>query len=288
MTQTVTIGLAQMKMDKEPSRNLSRASEMIREAAQQGADIVCLPELFTSPYFAQYSNPTRTEKPEIPLDSVPGETARHLSECAADSGVLLVAGSIYERAANGFFNACLTFGRDGKMLGKYRKIHIPHDESYFEQHYFTPGDLGFKVYETDKGKIGTLICYDQWFPEAARANALMGAEIVFYPTAIGNVQGMDQAEGDWQQAWENVMRGHAIANGMAVAAVNRAGTEDQMDFWGGSCVIDAFGRTLVRAGNEEQVVLAKIDLEHGRHVREEWRFFYNRRPDQYAKITEKL
>jgi predicted amidohydrolase len=288
MTQTVTIGLAQMKMESEPSRNLARAAELIQEAGRQGADIVCLPELFTSRYFAQYPNPDGAERQGTPADPIPGDTERRLSECAADCSVLLVAGSIYERAVNGFFNTCLTFGPDGKMLGKYRKIHIPHDESFFEQHYFTPGDLGFKVYETDKGRIGTLICYDQWFPEAARANALMGAEIVFYPTAIGTVRGMDQAEGDWQEAWENVMRGHAIANGMVVAAVNRAGNEDRMDFWGGSCVIDAFGKTIARAGNEEQVLLAAVDLDHGRNVREGWRFFYNRRPDQYAKITEIL
>jgi agmatine deiminase len=174
------------------------------------------------------------------------------------------------------------------MLGKYRKIHIPHDENFFEQHYFTPGDLGFNVYKTDSGKIGTLICYDQWFPEAARTLALMGAEMVFYPTAIGLVRGMKQSEGDWQQAWENVMRGHAIANGMVVVAVNRAGNEDQMDFWGGSFVIDAFGKTLARAGCGEEVVMATVDLDHGRRVREGWRFFYNRRPEQYTKIVEEL
>ena len=288
MTQTVTIGLAQMEMERDPARNLARAAELVSEARRQGADIVCLPELFTSPYFAQYANPHQVEKAEIPLESIPGDTMRHLSECAARNGVILIAGSVYERAENGLFNTCMTFDREGKLLGKYRKIHIPHDENFFEQHYFTPGDLGFKVYKTDKGRIGTLICYDQWFPEAARTNALLGADIVFYPTAIGTVRSVRQAEGNWQEAWENAMRGHAIANGMVVVAVNRAGNEDQMDFWGGSFVIDAFGKTLVRAGDKKQVLVTSIDLKHGHDVREGWRFFHNRRPDQYGKITEEL
>jgi predicted amidohydrolase len=286
MKDNVTIGLAQMEMASEPSRNLDRAIEMIAEAKEKGADIVCLPELFTSTYFAQYSNPERAMKEGIPLERIPGNTEQKLAECARRHRVIVVGGSIYERDPAGLFNTCMTFDQEGRTLGKYRKVHIPHDENFYEQHYFTPGDLGFKVYGTDKGRIGTLICYDQWFPEAARINALMGAEIVFYPTAIGTVRGVEQAEGDWQQAWENVMRGHAIANGMVVAAVNRAGNEDQMDFWGGSFVIDAFGKTLVRAGAGELVVTATIDLDHGRNVREGWRFFQNRRPDQYGKITE--
>jgi agmatine deiminase len=288
MTRTVTIGLAQMKMAADPARNLMHAMELIGEAGRQGAEIVCLPELFTARYFAQYPNPDGIDKAGVPIEPISGDTARQLSECARENGIILVAGSIYERAENGLFNTCMTFDQQGKMLGKYRKIHIPHDESFFEQHYFTPGDLGFKVYETDKGRIGTLICYDQWFPEAARSLALMGADIIFYPTAIANVRGMDKSDGDWQQAWENVMRGHAIANGMVVAAVNRAGNEDRMDFWGGSFVIDAFGKTLARAGSDEQIILTTIDLDHGRNVRDGWRFFYNRRPDQYKKITEKI
>jgi agmatine deiminase len=287
-TQKITIGLIQMKIGPDPERNVAHAMEQVLEARRQGAEIVCLPELFTAPYFAQYPNPDGIEKANVPIEPIPGDTERRLSECASANGIILVAGSIYERAPNGLFNTCMTFNRQGRMLGKYRKIHIPHDESFFEQHYFTPGDLGFQVYQTDKGRIGALICYDQWFPEAARTLALMGAEMVFYPSAIGLVRGMDQSEGDWQQAWENVMRGHAIANGMVVAAVNRAGNEDRMDFWGGSFVIDAFGKTLARGGSGDQVVLATVDLDHGRSVREGWRFFYNRRPNQYKKIIEEL
>jgi len=286
MQGTVTIGLAQLEMCSEPSKNLDRAVKMIGEAKQLGADIVCLPELFTSTYFAQYPNPNGVKKEGVPIERIPGNTEHRLSECARMNRVIVVGGSIYERDGTGCFNTCLTFDQEGRTLGKYRKVHIPQDDNFYEQHYFTPGDLGFKVYETNKGRIGTLICYDQWFPEAARVNALMGAEMVFYPTAIGSVRGVSQVEGDWQQAWENVMRGHAIANGMVVAAVNRAGNEDQMDFWGGSFVIDAFGKTLVRAGTKEQVITAVIDLDHGKNVREGWRFFHNRRPDQYGKIAE--
>jgi predicted amidohydrolase len=286
MKETVTLGLVQMEMRPEPSKNLDRAMEMIGEAKRQGAQVICLPELFTSSYFAQYSNPDGTEKEEVPIERIPGNTAERLSACARKYDVILVGGSIYERDGNGLYNTCLTFDRDGSMLGKYRKVHIPHDENFYEQHYFTPGNTGFKVHDTGLGRIGTLICYDQWYPEAARINALMGADMVFYPTAIGTVRGIEQAEGNWQQAWENVMRGHAIANGMVVAAVNRAGNEDQMDFWGGSFVIDAFGRTLVRAGSREEVVTAEIDLDHNRRVREGWRFFHNRRPDQYGRITD--
>jgi agmatine deiminase len=286
MKETVTLGLVQMEMRSEPSRNLDRAVEMIGEAKRSGAEIVCLPELFTSTYFAQYPDPDGVGRKKVPIESVPGNTTERLSACAKKNRVIIVGGSIYEGDGTGLYNTCVTFDQDGRTLGKYRKVHIPHDENFYEQHYFTPGDLGFQVYGTMKGKVGTLICYDQWFPEAARINALMGAEMVFYPTAIGTIRGVEQAEGNWQQAWENVMRGHAIANGMVVAAVNRAGNEDQMDFWGGSFVIDAFGKTLVRAGTGEQVVTATIDLEHGRNVREGWRFFHNRRPDQYGKITE--
>ena len=285
MVGKVVIGLAQMVMEADPARNRARACELVAEAARRGADVVCLPELFTSHYFAQYRGPEG--KGERFLESIPGETERALSACAAHNRVILVAGAIYERAPNGRFNTCMTFDREGNLLGKYRKIHIPHDESFYEQDYFTPGDLGFRVYETGSGRIGTLICYDQWFPEAARVNALMGAEMIFYPTAIGRVLGMPEEEGDWQEAWENVMRGHAIANGCVVAAVNRAGKEDQMDFWGGSVVLDAFGKTLVRAGAGEEVVLAEVDLAHGSNVREGWRFFHNRRPDQYRKIVER-
>jgi agmatine deiminase len=174
-----------------------------------------------------------------------------------------------------------------RLVGKYRKMHIPHDPNFFEQGYFAQGDLGFKVFETRYGKLATLICYDQWFPEAARIVSLMGADIIFYPTAIGLVDGVEQAEGDWQDAWTTVQRGHAIANGAAVAAVNRSGREGKMSFWGGSFVSTQFGTLIAKAGKGEEVVLAEVDTELGKEVREGWRFFHNRRPDAYKKITGK-
>ncbi|WP_400259825.1 nitrilase-related carbon-nitrogen hydrolase [Candidatus Methanomassiliicoccus intestinalis] len=285
-TNEAKLSLVQMKMVSEPSANLKKAVAMIAEAAAEGAEIVCLPELFSTPYFPQYDLDPGASKYKIPHDTVPGEISRVLSKAAADNQVILVGGSIFEEAEGHFFNTSLLFDQQGQTIGVYRKTHIPHDEKFFEQSYFEPGDTGFSVVATAKGKIGTLICYDQWFPEAARCNALLGADMVFYPTAIGTAQGIEQAEGDWQSAWENVMRGHAIANGMVVAACNRVGVEDTMTFWGGSFVIDAFGKTLVRGSAAEEIVSATINLEHGRDIKEGWRFFYNRRPQCYDLISK--
>ncbi len=282
MGKKVALGLIQMSMTEDAKDNLAVAVEKIGEAAERGARIVCLPELFRSPYFPQ------EEKSDFDYaEEVPGETGKALSEAARENKVVLVGGSVFEKAGGKSFNTSMVFDENGKMLGKYRKLHIPHDPNFFEQNYFAPGDLGYKVFNTSFGNIGVLVCYDQWFPEAARINALMGADIVFYPTAIGLVQGVEQAEGNWQEAWMNVQRGHAIANGMVVAAVNRVGSEGNTTFWGGSFVCDAFGKTLAQGGLKEEIVLAKVDFEHGRNVREGWRFFYNRRPETYKKIVEK-
>ncbi len=262
---------------------------MIGSAAEGGARIVCLPELFTTPYFPQYkgSRPSDMEGSDW-VDTVPGRTTKELASAAKENEVVLVGGSIYELAHGRLFNTSVVFDEQGRLLGRYRKTHIPHDESFYEQHYFEKGDTGFQVFDTSKGRIGVLICYDQWFPEAARAVALKGAEIVFYPTAIGTARGIRQSEGNWQQAWEGVMRGHAIANNMVVCGVNRSGREDKMSFWGGSFVCDAFGKTLKRAGRGEEIVLCKVDLDHGKEVREGWRFFYNRRPECYGALTTVL
>ncbi len=264
----VTIGLVQMSMSEDPEGNLRKAVRMIGEASERGAQIVCLPELFTTTYFPQYDTVDGRRRERAPHETVPGPTTDTLSRAAARSQVILVGGSIYERDGERFFNTAPVFDQGGRMLGRYRKTHIPHDEHFYEQSYFEPGDTGFQVYATDRGRIGVMICYDQWYPEAARMNALKGAEMVFYPTAIGKVEGIEQQEGDWQQAWENVMRGHAIANGMVVAACNRVGAEDKMEFWGGSFVIDAFGKTLARGSDREEVVLATVDLEHGENCQE--------------------
>ncbi len=280
----VTIGLVQMRMVQEPEANLRKAVRMIGEAASEGADVVCLPELFTTPYFPQHDTAEGRGRERAPHEAVPGPSTDALSQAAKDSGVIVIGGSMYEASGDRLFNTSPVLDQDGRLLGKYRKTHIPHDENFYEQSYFDPGDTGFQVFDTARGRIGVLICYDQWYPEAARAVGLLGADMVFYPTAIGTVRGIGQREGDWQQAWENVMRGHAIANGMVVAACNRVGREEEMEFWGGSFVIDAFGRTLARGSSDEEVVLATVDLEHGESVREGWRFFHNRRPECYARL----
>jgi agmatine deiminase len=282
----VILGLAQMRMETDREKNLQKALGMIGKAASKGAQIVCLPELFTSPYFAQVQGAEGKREAEACAESVPGKTTRALSEAAAENKVVLVGGSVYEKAGGRLYNTSAAFDEKGRMLGKYRKIHIPHDECFFEQDYFSAGNLGFSVFRTKRARIAPLICYDQWFPEAARSVALMGAQIAFYPTAIATLRGMEQAEGSWQQAWENVMRGHAIANGMIVAAVNRCGQEGRMNFWGGSFICDAFGKTIARAGSTEKVLVAEVDLAHSEMVRKGWRFFDNRKPAEYRKITE--
>lgn len=282
MARNVRLGLVQMSMSTDAAANREIASRMVGDAARRGAQVVCLPELFTGPYFC-----IDERVPFTYAESINGPTAAALSSMAREAHVWLVGGSIHEQAGEQFFNTSLVYSPDGELAGTYRKTHIPHDEGFFEQNYFAPGDTGFRVFETGPVKSGVLICYDQWFPEAARSNALLGADVVFYPTAIGNVVDLEQVEGNWQEAWENVMRGHAIANGMIVAAVNRVGTEGRTTFWGGSFVCDAFGKTLARAGSGEEVLVQDVDLDHSQHVREGWRFFYNRRPEMYRTLTSK-
>jgi agmatine deiminase len=277
----VTVGLIQMSMDADREKNVEKAIRMIGDAAAAGACIVCLPELFSSPYFPQ------TEKADASMfsEKVPGKTTSALSKAAAENKVVIVGGSIYESDNGKLYNTTAVFDENGKALGKYRKMHIPHDPSFYEQDYFEPGD-GFKVFQTKHGKIGTLICYDQWFPEAARINALMGADIIFYPTAIGLVDGVEQVEGKWQDAWEGVQRGHAIANATAVCAVNRVGKEGKMKFWGGSFICSQFGTILARGDDKEGIILAEIDLGLGKAVKEGWGFFRNRRPEAYKSMTK--
>ena len=287
MNNEVVLGIVQMSMASDPSVNLRKAAAMVREAAEGGAQIVCLPELFSTPYFPQHDINSASERDKAPHDTIPGMVSDALSVMAKDNDVVLVGGSIYERAGGHFFNTALVHGKDGSLLGTYRKTHIPYDENFYEQSYFERGDTGFKVIETPHGSISPLICFDQWFPEAAWICALEGAQMLFYPTAIGLSDHIEQSEGDWQFAWENVMRGHAIANSVVVAAANRVGREGHMEFWGGSFVVDAFGRTIAKAGDGEEIILAKIDLEHGRQIREGWGFFRNRRPECYGRITER-
>lgn len=278
----VTLALAQFGMDPEPAVNLAIALRFIAEAAAKGADIVCIPELFRSPYFCI------SEKSEKDFsEAIPGEVLPALQAAAKEHRLAILGGSIYERTEDGrLFNTALIINRDGEHLGSYRKIHIPHDPAFFECNYFLPGDQGFKVFDLGVAKISVLICYDQWFPEAARCCALKGADILFYPTAIGTNSQIPQIEGDWQSAWETVQRGHAIANSVVVATVNRVGQEADSSFWGGSFVSDAFGKLLVKADNNEQLLIAEVDLGHSGFTRESWRFMESRRPDQYGLITQ--
>ena len=281
------VGLVQMAMASDQSDNLRKAVRMVEEAARRGARVVCLPELFTTPYFPREEDPEGGRERGALLNTIPGLVTETLSDLAMRTGTVVIGGSIYEAADSGLYNTATVHEADGRLLGRYRKVHIPHDEGFWEQHYFKPGDTGFQVFPSSVGGISVLICYDQWFPEAARCSALLGAEIIFYPTALGTVRGVEEAEGSWQEAWETVMRGHAIANALPVCAVNRVGSEDGSDFFGGSFVCDAFGRIIARGGRGEEVVLADLDMEHGKRVREGWRFFPNRRPECYGAIVRK-
>ncbi|MCL5672388.1 MAG: acyltransferase [Nitrososphaerota archaeon] len=281
MTQDkVRLGLVQMSMSADRRSNQRKARWYVREAASQGADIVCLPELFQSRYFPSARG--SFEKAE----EVPGPTSRWLSETAKESRVILVGGSIFEKDGRRRYNTCLVYDEKGKRASKYRKVHIPQDEHYYEQDYFKPGDR-YSVARTAKGRLGTLICFDQWYPEAARVNRIMGADILLYPTAIGWVDGIDMAEGDWKRAWEEVQVGHAIANSVVVCAVNRVGKEGPTTFWGGSFVCDQFGRVMLRADDSEGVFTADCDLGLGKAVEAGWGFFRNRQRGTYSAIGKR-
>lgn len=280
----VTLGLIQMTCGDSAQVNLKKAVAHIATAAKKGAQIVCLQELFTAPYFCQQPRPSGALGY---AESIPGNTTKTLSAAAKEHHIVLVAGSVFEKGDDGkFYNTAVIIDADGSVLVKYRKMHIPHDPRYYEQNYFEPGNLGYPIAETKYGKIAVLICYDQWFPEAARMMALNGAEIIFYPTAIGRFTDEEGWEGDWQKAWEDVQRGHAIANNVYVAPVNRVGVEGKLAFWGGSFVSDPFGKVIAHAAAKEEILLAKVDLSRVHRIREEWGFFRNRRPDSYDRLTK--
>jgi len=266
-------------MRDDLDHNLSRALVMAEEAAKKGADVICLPELFRTPYF-----PQRDGRPDPGLaEAVPGPSTKAFSSLARRWGAVVVV-PLYERCGQNFYNTAAVLDRDGRLLTPYRKTHVPHDPMFYEKSYFLPGDRGFLVYPAGFGRVSVLICYDQWFPEAARSAALLGAELILYPTAIGRIAGQAAEEGDWQEAWETVQRGHAIANGVAVAAVNRCGREGELEFWGGSFLCDAFGRVVARAGDGEEVLVAEVDLDLTETVQEGWGFLRNRRPDVYGPL----
>ena len=262
----------------------------IREAAKQGAQIVCLPELFTGPYFCQKEDAALFDLAE----PIPGPSTDCLAAAAKANGVVVI-GSLFERRMAGVYhNTATVHDADGSFLGIYRKMHIPDDPLFLEKFYFTPGDTGWKVFDTKYAKVGTLVCWDQWYPEAARLTALQGAEVIFYPTAIGWHPKEKAEYGEAQHsAWETSMRGHAIANGIYVGAVNRIGHEylvgDGLEFWGQSFVSDPFGRMLKRATvDAEEIVLVKCDRKVMEDVRRNWPFFRDRRIDFYGNITKRV
>jgi len=278
-----------MKVAADPEVNLERACARLRTAAERGAQVACLPELFRTPYFCQVEDPSIFDLAE----PIPGPTTEALSEVARATGLVIV-GSVFERRAPGLYhNSAVVIDADGALRGVYRKMHIPDDPLYFEKYYFTPGDTGYVAFETSRAKIGPLVCWDQWYPEAARLTALRGAEVLFYPTAIGWHPAEKAEFGDAQlAAWRTVQRAHAITNGVYVAAVNRIGHEGPPDggleFWGSSFVADPFGRVIAEADHAtEEVLLATCDRRLLEETRRNWPFLRDRRIDSYGAIVER-
>ena len=292
MSENFRIALVQMSCSADPEANLEKAVVRVKEAAGKGADVVCLPELFRSHYFCQREDVAVFDLAE----TVPGPTTERLGRAARDNNVCIVAPIFERRAAGLYHNSAAVIDSDGKVLGLYRKMHIPDDPAYYEKFYFTPGDLGFPSFETQKGKIGTLICWDQWYPEGARIAALSGASVLFYPTAIGWHPHEKAEHGPAQQeAWITVQRGHAIANGLYVAAVNRVGHElppgggAGIEFWGSSFVADPQGVLVARASaDKEEILVAEIDQARIEDVRRNWPFLRDRRIDAYSGITRRF
>jgi len=287
-----TIGLVQLACGRDSRVNLQHAITKVEEATRGGATVVCLPELFRTQYFCQRENVAFFDLAE----SVPGPTTDALGKVAHQCRVVILA-PVFERRAPGLYhNSVAVIDVDGRVVGLYRKMHIPDDPAYYEKFYFTPGDKGFQVFQTSTVKIGTLICWDQWYPEAARLTALQGAEILLYPTAIGWHPSEKAQEGEAQrEAWQTIQRGHAIANGVFVGAVNRVGHEkptdgeDGIEFWGSSFLCDPFGVVLAEASEDkEEVLLAEIDLSRIEEVRRNWPFLRDRRVDAYQGITERF
>lgn len=287
--QPYTIGIIQMSMKPEPEANMKRAEELLREAKKKGVQVACLPELFRSYYFCQSENHDYFTLAE-PL---PGDTTKRIAGWAKELDMVIVASLFERRAAGMYHNTVVVFDADGTDLGKYRKMHIPDDPRYYEKFYFTPGDLGFKNFDTKYGRIGVLICWDQWFPEAARLTAMQGASVIFYPTAIGWHPYEKESFGSRQRdAWRTVQRGHAIANGVYVAGVNRTGHEvlagtpgPGIEFFGYSFLSDPFGAIVTEAGQDEAILYGTVDLDHLEDVRRNWPFIRDRRIDEYDDIT---
>ena len=300
-TKNKKIALIQMSCAPDTQANLEKAAALVREAARAGADLVCLPELFRAQYFCQREEHALFDVAE----SIPGPSTDLLSVVAREEKVVIIASLFERRAAGLYHNTAAILEADGSLKGTYRKMHIPDDPLYYEKFYFTPGDLGFKAMQTTAGPIGTLVCWDQWYPEAARITALMGAETLFYPTAIGWHPSEKAEFGEAQySAWQTMQRAHAIANGVFVGAVNRVGHEQGdvthngvtmpgpagagLEFWGGSFIADPFGRILAQASHDkEEILIAEIDRKLLEDTRRNWPFLRDRRIDAYGGITSR-
>jgi N-carbamoylputrescine amidase len=291
------VGLIQLSCTPDPDENLNKAAERVREAATNGAHVVCLPELFRTQYFCQREDAALFDLAE----PIPGPTTDKMSEIARQEKIVIIA-SLFEKRARGLYhNTAAVIDTDGSIKGIYRKMHIPDDPLYYEKYYFTPGDLGFKAFDTQFGRVGTLVCWDQWYPEGARLTALQGAHILLYPTAIGWHPAEKQQYGTAQHdAWRTIQRAHAIANGVFVGVVNRVGHETGnirgnetngagLEFWGGSFLCDPFGRILAEAShNKEETLYGEIDLDCIDETRRNWPFLRDRRIDSYAPISHRF
>jgi N-carbamoylputrescine amidase len=289
---SLNIGMVQMRCTPDPTENFRRAVALIEQAAEQGAQLVCLPELFRSQYFCQREDSTLFDLAE----TIPGPTTDALAKVAKKRQLVLIAPVFEKRAAGLYHNSAVIIDADGTLRGPYRKMHIPDDPGYYEKYYFTPGDLGFQAHATAAGRIGVLLCWDQWFPEAARLTALQGADILFYPTAIGwHPREKAQLGAQQRDAWRTVQRGHAIANGTFVVAVNRVGLEvfnpgtEGLEFWGTSFIADPFGVVLAEAASDrEEVIVHTLDLQRVEQTRRAWPFLRDRRIDAYAGLAARF
>ncbi len=278
----VTIGLVQTSVSEDIAANIEKTVGKVHDAATKGAQIVCLQELYRTTYFP------REERKDVAAlaETIPGESTKIFSTVAKERNIVMIVPVFEKSADGGYYNSAVVIDADGKLLDTYRKVHVPYDPLFYEKNYFKPGDGGYQVYNTRYATFSVFICYDQWFPEAARVAALRGADILFYPTAIGWIKADMPPEDDWRDAWETVQRAHAIANGVHVAAVNRVGDEGGLKFWGSSFVCDSFGKVLKRASAEkEEVLIATLDLGKNKRIQEGWGFLRNRRADTYNQLS---
>lgn len=282
--KTIRVAALQMSCTDDRHANLEQTLAQIRRAAAQGARLVCLQELFHSLYFCQSEDHQFFEWAE----SIPGPTTERLAQTARELGVVIVAGLFERRAPGLYHNSAVVLDTDGSLAGIYRKMHIPDDPFYYEKFYFTPGDLGFKAIDTSLGKVGVCICWDQWFPEAARLTALQGAQWLVYPTAIGWLGEDKQTYGPAQRsAWQTMMRSHAIANGVFVIAPNRCGVESQIEFWGASFIADPYGNLLAEAGASPETITADCQMDLIDVARTHWPFLRDRRIDAYQPLVQR-